>query len=118
MAVKRIVTNLAAERVEAAQAFHADLLGLEVVMDLGWIVTFAAPDASAIPQISVARAGGSGTPVPDISVEVDDLDAVLRRAEAAGVPLEDGPAREPRGVRRIDLRDPCGRPINVLVHEG
>jgi hypothetical protein len=36
------------------------------------------------PQISFAREGGSGTPVPDLSIEVDDLDEVLQRAKAAG----------------------------------
>ena len=44
-------------------------------MDLGWIVTFAA-DAAAVPQVSVATEGGSGTPVPDLSIEVDNLDEV------------------------------------------
>ena len=52
-------------------------------MDLGFIVTFAS-DAAMTPQISIMREGGSGTPVPDLSVEVDDLDAVYRRALAQG----------------------------------
>lgn len=118
MAVKRIVANVPAERVEDAKTFYADVLGLELVMDHGWIVTFAATGASAVPQISVASEGGSGTPVPDLSVEVDDLDHVLRQAEAAKLPLEYGPVREPWGVRRVYLRDPFGRLVNVLVHEG
>jgi len=41
MAVKRIVANIATERVEDAKAFCADILGLNLVMDLGWILTFA-----------------------------------------------------------------------------
>jgi hypothetical protein len=45
---------------------------MNIVMDLGWIITFAA-DASMTPQISVAIEGGSGTTVPDLSIEVDDL---------------------------------------------
>ncbi len=118
MTVHRIVANVAAERVADARVFYADVLGLEIVMDHGWIVTFAATGASATPQLSVASEGGSGTPVPDLSVEVDDLDAVLRRAEAAGFPLAYGPVREPWGVRRFYLRDPFGRLVNVLTHEG
>jgi catechol 2,3-dioxygenase-like lactoylglutathione lyase family enzyme len=116
MAVRRIVTNIAAPRHEDARAFYGDILGLEVAMDLGWIVTLTAPDASAVPQISVASEGGSGTPVPDISVEVDDLDAVLRRVTAAGQPVEYGPAQEPWGVRRFYVRDPFGRLVNILTH--
>jgi catechol 2,3-dioxygenase-like lactoylglutathione lyase family enzyme len=75
MAVKRIVANIATDQVEDAKAFYADILGLNLVMDLGWILTFAAGEAAA-PQISIATEGGSGTPVPDLSIEVDNLDEV------------------------------------------
>jgi len=56
MAVKRIVANIATERVEDAKAFYADILGLNLVMDLGWILTFAGREAAA-PQISIATEG-------------------------------------------------------------
>jgi catechol 2,3-dioxygenase-like lactoylglutathione lyase family enzyme len=96
--------------------FYGDILGLVVVMDLGWIITLAAQDTNAAPQISIAREGGSGTPVPDISVEVDDLDEVYQRAAAAGLAIEYGPAQEPWGVTRFYVRDPFGRLVNILVH--
>jgi catechol 2,3-dioxygenase-like lactoylglutathione lyase family enzyme len=116
MAVKRIVPNIAAERVVDAKAFYGDVLGLNLVMDHGWIVTFAA-QAHAAPQISFATEGGSGTPVPDISIEVDNLDEVHRRLLAAGLTIEYGPIREPWGVRRLYVRDPFGRLVNILAHE-
>jgi catechol 2,3-dioxygenase-like lactoylglutathione lyase family enzyme len=116
MAVKRIITNIAAKELERARSFYADVLDLRPVMDHGWIVTFAA-ETSAAPQISVAREGGSGTPVPDLSIEVDDLDNVHQRALAAGFPIEYGPMREPWGVRRFYVRDPFGRLINILAHD-
>ena len=72
MAVRRIVANIATDRLDAARAFYGDLLGMSVVMDLGWITTFAA-DGIMAPQISVATEGGSGTTVPDLSIEVDNL---------------------------------------------
>lgn len=115
MAVKRIVANIAADDVAEARRFYTEILGLRLVMDLGWIVTFAA-DAPAAPQLSVAVEGGSGTPVPDVSIEVDELDAVHRRAVAAGAPIEYGPVDEPWGVRRFYLRDPFGRLLNILQH--
>jgi catechol 2,3-dioxygenase-like lactoylglutathione lyase family enzyme len=87
MIVKRIVTNFAATDVSKARHFYADILGLEVVMDHGWIVTFASP-AQMAPQVSVATEGGSGTPVPDISIEVDDLDEVERRVRETGLVIE------------------------------
>ncbi|MDB5375698.1 MAG: glyoxalase/bleomycin resistance protein/dioxygenase family protein [Rubritepida sp.] len=115
MAVRRIVANIAGSDMAAARAFYGEILGLQVVMDQGWIVTFAA-DASMTPQLSIAAEGGSGTPVPDLSIEVDDLDEVLRRFTERGIPLEYGPADEPWGVRRFYLRDPFGRLVNILQH--
>ena len=68
------------------------------------------------PQVSVATEGGSGTPVPDISIEVDDLDEVERRVREAGLVIEYGPTSEPWGVRRFYVRDPLGRLVNILRH--
>jgi catechol 2,3-dioxygenase-like lactoylglutathione lyase family enzyme len=116
MAVKRIVANIAAETLEGAKAFYVDILGLHLVMDHGWIMTFAA-DTSAAPQISIATEGGSGTPVPDISIEVDNLDEIHGRAVAAGLPIAYGPKREPWGVTRFYIRDPFGRLLNILTHD-
>ena len=116
MAVTRIITNIPAVRTDAARSFYADVLGLELVMDHGWILTFAAIGASATPQISVATEGGSGTSVPDISIEVDNLEEILQRVTCARLPIEYGPAQEPWGVRRFYIRDPFGRLVNVLTH--
>ncbi len=116
MAVKRIIANIAAPQPEAACAFYGGVLGLEVVMDQGWIMTFGATPVLIAPQISIASEGGSGTPVPDLSIEVDDLDEVLGRANAAGHTIEYGPQQEPWGVRRFYVRDPFGNLVNVLSH--
>jgi catechol 2,3-dioxygenase-like lactoylglutathione lyase family enzyme len=115
MIVKRIVTNLAATDVSRARKFYSEILGMTVVMDFGWIVTFEAPSRMA-PQVSIASEGGSGTPVPDLSVEVDDLDEALRRVRDAGFTIEYGPAEEEWGVRRFYVRDPFGRLVNILTH--
>ena len=116
MAVKRIVANIATEHVENAKAFYADILDLRLVVDFGWILTFAA-EGSAAPQISIASEGGSGTPVPDLSIEVDNLDDVHRRVVAKGFSVEYGPVIEPWGVRRFYVRDPFGRLLNILAHD-
>lgn len=115
MQVKRIVANIAAADTAPAKRFYGDILGLDLLMDHGWIVTYGL-DEKAMVQVSIASEGGSGTPVPDISIEVDDLDAALARMRAAGVPLEYGPAEEPWGVRRFHVRDPFGRLVNILTH--
>lgn len=116
MAVKRIIANIAASQPDAARAFYGGVLGLEVVMDQGWIMTFASTPVVMAPQISIASEGGSGTPVPDLSIEVDDLDDVLARARSAGLKIDYGPRQEPWGVRRFHVRDPFGKLVNVLTH--
>jgi catechol 2,3-dioxygenase-like lactoylglutathione lyase family enzyme len=115
MAVKRIVPNIASDQLDKAKSFYAEILDMDVVMDLGWIVTFAAA-ASANPQVSVAAEGGSGTPVPDLSVEVDNFDEVLLRVRRSSLPIVYGPAQEPWGVQRFFVRDPFGRLLNILAH--
>jgi catechol 2,3-dioxygenase-like lactoylglutathione lyase family enzyme len=115
MQVKRIVANIAAEDVPAAARFYQDILGLGVLMDHGWIRTYGSSQKMSV-QVSIASEGGSGTPVPDLSIEVDDLDTALQRMKEAKIAIEYGPADEPWGVRRFFVRDPFGRLINILMH--
>ena len=115
MAVLRIVANIAAEDPDAAARFYREIFGLETLMDMGWIVTLGSNERHAT-QLSLMSEGGSGTPVPDISIEVDDLDETLARARQAGYAPEYGPADEPWGVRRFFVRDPSGKLVNVLAH--
>ena len=115
MKVRRIVANIRAEDISAARRFYGDLLGLDVLMDHGWITTYGSREQMTV-QISFAIQGGSDTPVPDLSIEVDDVDAVLERMREAGIAIEYGPADEPWGVRRFYVRDPFGKLVNILAH--
>jgi catechol 2,3-dioxygenase-like lactoylglutathione lyase family enzyme len=115
MKVKRIVANIATQDVARAKRFYQDVLGLDLLMDHGWIQTYGSQTEMSV-QISVASEGGSGTQVPDLSIEVDDVNAALERMKRAGFPIEYGPADEPWGVRRFYVRDPFGKLINVLAH--
>jgi catechol 2,3-dioxygenase-like lactoylglutathione lyase family enzyme len=114
--IKRIVSNLETLDVQKAHAFYHDVLGLDIIMDHGWIRTYGS-DSKMTVQVSFASEGGSGTPVPDLSVEVDNIETALKRVKKAGVPIEYGPESEPWGVRRFYVRDPFGRLINILQHE-
>jgi catechol 2,3-dioxygenase-like lactoylglutathione lyase family enzyme len=114
--VKRIVSNVATSDLDKAGAFYKEVLGLEVLMDLGWIRTYGSSAKMTI-QVSVMSEGGSGTAVPDLSIEVDDVEEALSRVRKAGITIEYGPAKEPWGVRRFFVRDPFGKLINILQHE-
>lgn len=115
MKVKRIVTNVDTRSVDDAKRFYQRIFGLDLLMDHGWIATYGNAERMDV-QISFASEGGSGTPTPDLSIEVDDVDEALERVRAAGIPVEYGPADEPWGVRRFYVRDPFGKLVNVLAH--
>jgi catechol 2,3-dioxygenase-like lactoylglutathione lyase family enzyme len=115
MQVKRIVANIASSDIAAAKRFYRDVLGLDVLMDHGWIMTYGS-DETARTQISFMSEGGSGTPVPDLSIEVDYVDEAFERMQAAGFAIEYGPVDEPWGVRRFFVRDPFGKLVNIVAH--
>lgn len=115
MKVKRIVTNVEAKKPAAAKRFYQDILGLELIMDHGWIVTYGSSAKMAV-QVSFASEGGSGTDVPDISIEVDDVDEALRRMKKARFKIVYPLTDEPWGVRRFFVLDPFGQIVNILEH--
>lgn len=117
MTVRRIVADLPSADPTASAAFYGAVFGLETAMDQGWIATVAT-GAPGPQQLSFGREGGSGTRLPALSIEVDDLDACLARARAAGASIAYGPVTEPWGVRRFYLSDPDGHLVNVLTHVG
>ena len=114
MAVLRIVPHIHGDPA-ALSDFYRAVFDLDVMMDLGWIRFVAAPARQSV-QLGLASAGESGNPAPDISIEVDDLDATLARARSVGAEITYGPVVEDWGVRRFFLRDPAGYLLNVLTH--
>ena len=116
MTVLRIVPDIGSDNPEESKAFFRDVLGLDVAMDQGWIITFTSTETTR-PQVSVMSGGGSGTPVPDISIEVDDVDAIYAKARAAGCDIVYAITDEPWGVRRFYVRDPAGKLLNILAHK-
>ena len=115
MAVRRIVFDIATSSVAEVREFYLELFDLEPVMDQGWIVTLASEHSARV-QVSKASEGGSGTPVPDVSIEVDDVDDTYQTARSMGCKIEYDLTNEPWGVRRFFLRDPAGKLLNILSH--
>ncbi len=115
MKVKRIVANIHTAELSKAKVFYQDILGLELLMDQGWIATYGNSSKMDV-QLSVMQEGGSGTETPDLSVEVDNVDEALELMQAAQFHIEYGPVNEPWGVRRFYVRDPFGKLVNILMH--
>jgi len=115
MKIKRIVANVETQDISKAKYFYGEVLGLDQLMNMGFIATYGSHEKMDT-QISFLSEGGSGTPVPDLSIEVDDLDNALIRIKKAEIPIEYGPIEEPWGVRRFYVKDPFGKLINILSH--
>jgi catechol 2,3-dioxygenase-like lactoylglutathione lyase family enzyme len=115
MKVNRIVANVEATDPALAEKFYGEVLGLKLLMDMDWIRTYGTDTKTPV-QISFMSEGGSGTEVPDVSIEVDDLDAAIGKCRERGFAIEYGPVVEPWGVRRFFVRDPFGRLVNILSH--
>jgi predicted enzyme related to lactoylglutathione lyase len=118
MPASRIVPNLHAADPTAADAFCADVLGLEKVMDQGWVVTYAAPgpDRAAV-QLTFITQDATAPVNADVSVEVDDVDAAYAKAQENGYEVVHPLTDEPWGVRRFFVREPAsGAVVNVLTH--
>ncbi|MFI8209832.1 VOC family protein [Streptomyces werraensis] len=114
MTVRRVVPNLHSDNPGKHREFYG-LLGFEEVMNHGWIMTLASP-SNPTAQVSVMTEDATAPVRPDLSVEVDDVDAVYETVRRSGAeivhPLQD----EEWGVRRFFVRDPDGRLVNVLRH--
>jgi predicted enzyme related to lactoylglutathione lyase len=111
--ISRAVPNITSDRTTETRDFFVNVLGFEVAMDLGWVVTIASP---ANPSVQVTIIGNDDMAAPGISVGVDDVDAAHAKAVEQGAeivyPLRD----EDWGVRRFMLREPSGTIVNVVSH--
>ena len=113
MTIRRAVPNIRAARPAETRDFFTDLLGFEVVMDLDWVLTLAAPGN---PSAQVQIMSGDDPSAPGISVEVADVDAVHAKALELGLEIAYPLRDEEWGVRRFMLREPSGTIVNVLSH--
>ncbi|WNG92177.1 VOC family protein [Mycobacterium sp. ITM-2016-00318] len=100
--------------VTAASYAFREVLGLCEVMNLGWIATFADDDRRH--QVSLMTRDATAPVNPNVSIEVDDVDAAYRAAVDAGLTIVHPLSDEDWGVRRFFFADPAGNVVNVLSH--
>ena len=113
MNIERIVPDLTVADLRRSVDEHTAVLGLEVVMDHGWIVTLA--DSRGC-QLSLLTRDATARENPDVSVFVDDVEAAYGRAVEAGREIVHPLTTEERGVARFFYRDGSGNVVNVGMH--
>ena len=114
MSIRRAVPDITPSSLDESREFY-ELLGFEEVMRLGWVVTLASP-ANPTAQITLISRDASAGVQPDLSVEVEDVDAVHAAVVASGAQVIHALRDEEWGVRRFFVRDPNGKIVNVLSH--
>ncbi len=115
MNVRRIVPDLTAADLETCKAFYTGVLGLTLAMDLGWVMTFVSP-TNPTAQITLIAADLTAPVNPQVSVEVEEVEALFEAAKDSGAEIVYPLTDEPWGVRRFFVRDPGGTVINVVSH--
>jgi catechol 2,3-dioxygenase-like lactoylglutathione lyase family enzyme len=115
MTIRRVVPDITSTRIDESRDFYVGLLGFAVAMDMGWVVTFTSP-ANPSAQITVMRDDESSRAVPQVTVEVANVDAIYAEAVRRGAEIVYPLTNEAWGVRRFFVRDPNGIVLNVVCH--
>jgi catechol 2,3-dioxygenase-like lactoylglutathione lyase family enzyme len=114
VSIRRVVPDISSEALNESRDFY-QRLGLVEVMNLGWVMTLASP-SNPTAQVTLMGPDATAAVQPDMSIEVDDVDAVYAAMVEGGAeivhPLQD----ESWGVRRFFVVDPNGRVVNVVGH--
>ena len=85
-------------------------------MDLGWVRTLVSPDQPSA-QVSLLTHDATAPVVPDLTVEVVDVDAAFVAAVERGDHIVHPLRHEDWGVRRFFVRTPSGQVVNVVSHD-
>jgi catechol 2,3-dioxygenase-like lactoylglutathione lyase family enzyme len=114
MTVRRVMPILTVSDLEATRDVYVRLLGLRDVMNHGWVVTLA--DDELRHQVSLMTKDATAPVNPQVSIEVDDVDAAYQAAVDAGLRIVHPLSDEEWGVRRFFFADTEGNVVNVLSH--
>ena len=117
MDIRRIVPNIGSEQIEKSKEFYGDFLGMKLMMDMKWILTFASV-SNPTAQISIIPKDASNTSAPDmtITIEIADIDSVYAKANSLGYKIVYPMTNEQFGVRRFAVEDPNGIIVNLMCH--
>jgi thymidylate kinase len=81
MAVKRMKPHVLSDRFEESRALYQGVIGLEEGEGLDWILFFGTDQREV--QLSVMMLDIKAKVHPDITIEVDDIEAAYERATSA-----------------------------------
>ncbi len=114
----RIVPNIYSDDIEKSKKFYTDFMGMELAMDMDWILTFVSKE-NRTAQISIIR-NEENKPLDNsaifLSIEVSGIDNWYKRAKKENIAIFYPITNESWGVRRFFIKDPNGVNLNLLSH--
>lgn len=113
MSIRRVVPDIECRHMDESRAFYGDSLGLKVGVDMGFIMTFESPINPTAPG-SVRRDEGASALLPNVSIEVADVDEVYAQAIALRLGIVYPLTDEPWGVRRFFAVDRKGTILSIM----
>lgn len=114
MLLARAVPILTVTDLSSATEAYRQALGLDVLMNHGWIVTLGTSGHSA--QFSLMERDETAAVNPDASFQVEDVDRAYSDVKALGFEIVHQLTDEDWGVRRFFFRDHDGNVVNILAH--
>lgn len=116
--ISRIVPNIYSNDLEKVK-FLRKFLNMKIVMDHGWVITFAS-FKNPLAQVNILD--NQGKPALDnarifLSVEVSDVNKMYKKAKEAHMEIVYPITDEAWGVRRFFVKDPNGATINLVAHK-
>jgi predicted enzyme related to lactoylglutathione lyase len=117
MNIRRIVMDIHSEDFIENRKFYENVIGLELGMDLGWIMTFGSTSNPAA-QLTIIKNDQTASVNPTLTIEVDHVEAVYTKAVNMRFKIVHPLTDEPWGVRRFFVVDPNRQVVNVMSHIG
>lgn len=116
MPLTRAVPVLTVRDLREAVESYRGLLGVDVLMDHGWIVTVGSAETGA--QFSLIEADDTAPVNPSASLQVPDVDRAYAGVVSAGLEILHDTVDESWGGPPILLPRRVGNVVNVLAHVG
>jgi predicted enzyme related to lactoylglutathione lyase len=118
MDIRRIIPNISSNKMNESKEFYLNFLGLNIVMDMHWVVTFASP-SNPTAQINIVKSDAQFLKNGHVTIRIEasDVDSLYEKAKRLKYEITYPITNEPRGpVRRFWVRDPNGVTINLMTH--
>lgn len=117
MNIRRAMPVIHTADLAASRAMYVDLLGFEVGMDEpGFLMLHSATVPTTQVLIATDDCHDAQIALADVSIEVDDVDAVHDQVLAQGMEIVHPLTDEAWGIRRFFVRDPNGVVLNIAMH--